>query len=302
MSEESMETPEAERRRVQTRDFHQLLREWQRKKGACIICANREANERDHLPPKVLFPTTLRTNETPLFTYPVCSTCNRSSSDEDFLFAVLLSFGLNQEAILDNREPSDPDLLALYRQTQTQFCDLRKTDRRVHLMRGLIGTDPKSGLPAINTKKVPLNQTLTKITKAIYWTHTGGDMLQKYNPGWWIAPFIDTSKPIFIESHLKTSHAEVHWGDRFIYHYTIGHPENAVGGFIWVSLHFYTKRIVGKGMSWMLVAAPTRTFIDGRNLYDWLVSIRGPASIEPRKEESASQSPVPSVPTLALTV
>jgi hypothetical protein len=146
-----------------------------------------------------------------------------------------------------------------------------------------------SGRPAIDTKKVPVNQTLTKIAKAIYWSHTGGDILQKYNPGWWIAPLLDTSKPLFIEKHLKTSHAEVHWGDRFIYHYTIGHPQDGVGGLIWASLHFYTKRVVGKGMSWMLAAAPTGTSVNGKSLYDWMASIRGPATIEPGKEDSANK-------------
>lgn len=285
-----MTARETDRKRDQARNHQQLLRKWRRRKGPCIICAEREGNERDHLPPKVLFPATLRTHETPLFTFPVCSNCNRSSSDEDFLFSVLLSFGLNQEAILSNREPTDPELQTLYRQTQGHFQDPRKAVRCARLLSGLVGTDPKSGRPANNAEKVPTNQTLTKIAKSIYWSHTGGDILQKHNPGWWIAPFVDTSKPLFIEKHLKTSHAEVNWGDRFIYHYTIGHPEDGVGGFIWVSLHFYTKKVVGKGMSWMLLAAPTRTSVNGRSLYDWMVSIRGPATIEPRKEERANKS------------
>lgn len=279
-----MITDEAKIRHAQAKKHQQLLRDWRRRKGGCIICAKREGNEKDHLPPKVLFPSALRTNETPLFTFPVCSICNRSSSDEDFLFSILLSFGLNQGAILNNQEPTDPDLLALYRQTKEQFKDPRKSHGRSRLLRGLIGLDSKSGSPAIDITKVPTNQTLTKIAKSIYWSQTGGDILQNYNPGWWVAPFVDTSKPLFIEKHLKTSYAEVYWGDRFVYHCNIGHPDNGVGGFIWISLHFYTKKRVGNGMSWMLIAAPTRTLVNGKSLYDWLVSLRGPAIIEPGNE------------------
>lgn len=285
-----MTTDESEPRRAQAKKHQQLLRDWRRSKGVCIICAERVGNERDHLPPKVLFPSTLRTNETPLFTFPVCSICNRSSSDEDFLFSVLLSFGLNQEAILNNQEPTDPDLLSLYRQTTEQFHHPRKGHGRTRLLRGLIGTDPKSGCPAIDTTKVPINQTLTKIAKSIYWTQTGGDILQNYNPGWWVAPFVDTSKPLFIEKHLKTSYAEAYWGDRFVYHCNIGHPDNGVGGFICVSVHFYTKKRAGNGESWMLIAAPTRTLVDGKSLYDRFVSIGGPATIEPGNEESSNNA------------
>lgn len=287
---QSMTTDESEKRRTQAREHQQLLRDWKRRKGECIICAKREGNEGDHLPPKVLFPSGLRTNETPLFTFPVCSICNRSSSDEDFLFSVLLSFGVNQPAILNDREPTDPDLLALYRQTQEQFKHPQKDRGRLCLLQGLIEPDPKSGSLAINMARVPINQTLTKIAKSIYWSQTGGDILQSYNPGWWVAGFIDTSKHLFIEKHLKTSYAEAHWGDRFIYHCNFGHPDNGAGGFIWVSLHFYTKKRVGNGMSWMLIAAPTRTSVNGKSLYDWLVSMYGPATIEPENEQRADKS------------
>lgn len=158
------------------------------------------------------------------------------------------------------------------------------------MLQGLIGTDPKSGLSAIDTTKIPTNQTLTKIAKSIYWSQTQGDVLPNYNPGWWISPFVDTSKPLFIEKHLKTSYAEVYWGDRFIYHCNVGQPIDGVGGFIWVSLHFYTKKRVGNGMSWMLIAAPTKTSVNGKSLYDWFVTIRGPATIEPGNEKNANKS------------
>ena len=68
-------------------------------RGPCIVCGECEGSEKDHLPPKVLFPENLRSQKTEFLTFPVCSYCNRTSSDQDFLFSVLLSIGLNQESI-----------------------------------------------------------------------------------------------------------------------------------------------------------------------------------------------------------
>lgn len=277
-----MTISDEERYRVLKRTHQQLLRDWKRKKGLCIICARHEGNNKDHLPPQVLFPATLRTQDTELFTFPVCKQCNEASRDEDFLFSVLLSFELNQASIKNDQEPTDPDLLALYRQTLGHFHDPREADRRIRLLQGFIGKDPHNGIAAINVGKFPVSQTLTKIAKAIYWLNTGGDILQPYNPGWWILRNIDTSKEYFIEKHLKTSRAELHWGDRFISHFTIGHPENDVGGFISSSLHFYTNQAVGKGLSWFVIASPSATSVNGKNLYDLSASIWGAATIKPQ--------------------
>jgi hypothetical protein len=152
----------------------------------------------------------LRTPETEFFTFPVCKQCNNSSSDEDFLFSVALSFWLNQDAILAGREPTHPDLLALYRQTEGHLNDPKEAHRRKTLLQPFVGQDPHTGKPGINLDRLPVNQTLTKLAKSIYWLHTGGDILQRYNPGWWIRRAVDTSKPHFIAHHLKTSDAELH--------------------------------------------------------------------------------------------
>jgi len=273
----------AERYRALKRNHQQLLRDWKRKKGPCIVCADREGNTTDHLPPEVLFPASIRSPETEFFTFPVCQQCNEASSDEDFLFSVLLSFRLNQESIINDQEPTDPDLLALYRQAQGHFQDPQKATRRKGLLRTFLERDPQTGREAINLERLPINQTLTKIAKSIYWLNTDGDILEQYNPGWWIRPDVDTSKEHFIENHLKTSHAELHWGDRFISHFTIGHPGNGVGGFILSSLHFYTNRGVGKGMSWLVIASPAKTAVNGRSLYELSTSVWGAATIEPRR-------------------
>lgn len=101
--------------RTMNTGYQQLRQEWKRKEGPCIVCGEREVNSNDHLPPRVLLPKSIRTLDPNFFTFPVCKQCNNSSSDEDFLFSVALSIYLNQDAVLTNQEPTDPDLLALYR-------------------------------------------------------------------------------------------------------------------------------------------------------------------------------------------
>lgn len=212
-----------------------------------------------------------------MFTFPVCSKCNRGSSDDDFLLSVALAFGLNQESIRKGLEPSDPDLLALYRQAQRQFDDPRART----VLKPYIEIEPRSAQPSINLKRLPVYRTLIKIAKSYYWMKTRGDILQRYNPGWWIRDHIDTSKPKFIEHHLKTTYSEIHWGDRFICRFNIGHATDGVGGYMQCSFHFYTHRQLGEGMNWLLVASPKGTQLNGVPLYELSKAVWGSAQIEP---------------------
>jgi 5-methylcytosine-specific restriction endonuclease McrA len=223
---------EADRYRDLKRTHQTLLRDWKRNKGPCIVCGEREGSERDHLPPKVLYPASLRTPNNDFLTFPVCRECNRASSDEDFLLSVVLSWQLNQDAIINGYEPSDPDLLALFQQTNRHLEDPVEGERRVKLLQQFLATDPHTGMPALHRDQIPINQPLTKIVKSIYWLHTGGDILQKYKPGWWIRHGIDTTKKHFIENHLATTYADFHWGNRFIARFNFSHPDAGVGGFI----------------------------------------------------------------------
>lgn len=288
MKSYDMTQPEEEKYRTLKRTHQQLVREWKRRRGLCIICGEREANDKDHLPPQVLFPATLRTPATEFFTFPVCKQCNNSSSDEDFLFSVALSLWLNQDSILAGQEPTDPDLLALYLQTHGHVTDRKESQRRQELLQPYVGADPRTGKPAINLDRLPVNQTLTKMAKSIYWLHTNGDILQRYNPGWWIRRAVETSKPQFIVHHLKTSDADLHWGDRFIARFTVGHSEDGVGGLIMSSLHFYTGRAIGNGMSWLVFASPCGTSVHGRSLYELSRATWGTPTIEPREQEDAN--------------
>lgn len=277
-----MRLNDVDRHRELTRTHQRLYQAWKRDRKPCIICAEREGKSRDHLPPEVLFPAAIRTTNPKFFTFPVCHTCNNGSSDQDFLFSFVLSLGLNQDSIRRGEAPSDPDLLALYEQTHGHLHDDHKRERRERLLRPFIGTDLHTGRPALDRDRIPVFQTLTKIVKSIYWLHTDGDILERHKPGWWIRTGIDTSKKHFVEKLLATTNADMHWEDRFIARYMIGHPENDVGGFVSSSLHFYTKRELGSGMSWLVFAAPSLTSINGQSLYELSKSQWGAPTIEPR--------------------
>lgn len=277
-----MTPSDADRYRELKRTHQTLLRDWKRNKGPCIICGEREGSDRDHLPPKVLFPASIRTPDSHFFTYPVCRQCNGASSDEDFLLSVVLSWQLNQDAIRNSYEPTDSDLLALFQQTNEHLEDPVKGHRRAKLLQPFVITHPRTGSPALNRDNIPINQTLTKIVKSIYWLHTGGDILQKYNPGWWIRTGIETTKKHFIENHLNTTYADLQWGDRFIARFTFGRHEDGAGGFISSSLHFYTARKLGAGVNWLVYASPVETLIEGRSLYELSVAEWGSPTIEPQ--------------------
>ncbi len=266
------------------KDKHQqLYAEWKENNGPCIICGEEDGDEGDHLPPKVLYPKELRNDKTYFFTFPVCSRCNRGSSDQDFIFSVLLSFGLNQSAYLKNEETTDPDLLALHEQAKGHFLDSSLSEHRQRLLQDYIGKDPATGKDGINFDKLPTNRTTTKIVKSIYWLHTGGDILQRHNPGWWIIPAVDASKKKFIETHLKTSRSDIYWENKFISHYSIGLPGSGTDGFMSCSLHFYSNKSVKEGMSWYLIASPTNTKINDKSLFDICSANFGDPTIAPAK-------------------
>ena len=249
-----------------------LYKKWKEEGNPCIICGKAVPDEKDHLPPKTLYPKELRIDQTYFFTFPVCSCCNRGSSDEDFLFSVLLSLGLNQEVYLQNKEPTDPDLLALHNQTIGQIEDSKLAKHRQKLLIPYIGVDPNSGRETINLDKLPINQTINKIVKSIYWLQTGGDILQNYNPGWWVLAHVDASKTKFINKHLKVSNADIYWDNKFITHYSVGLPGSGADGFISCSLHFYSKKPVSQGMTWFIIAAPSETKIGSQSIYDLCLS------------------------------
>ena len=91
-------------------------------------------------------------------------------------------------------------------------------------------------------------------------------------------------KKTFIEKHLKVTNANIQWKDKFISHFSIGHPQSGADGFISCSLHFYSKKIVREGMSWFVIASPVNTKIKGNSLYDCCIAKFGDSTIAPTVE------------------
>lgn len=165
-----------------------LYRRWNNDKLLCIICGEREGNSRDHLPPKGLYPQTESAENPNFLTYRACQECNGGSSDSDYLFGVYLALYLNQDAYLNYEEPEDPDLLALHTEAIERLSSTKKGDHRQKLLARHINYNKEHQAYGLNPDKLEIHATLVKIVKAIYWLQTDGEILQKYNQGWWIFP------------------------------------------------------------------------------------------------------------------
>lgn len=267
------------------RKHNELLRKWFEGNKPCILCGVNKADEKDHLPPKTLYPKSLRTDKTVFFTFPACAACNRNTSDSDFLLSVYLAFYLPQSEFKKGLPASHPDHVALLEQWKSQLADQKNGHRKAKLIKPYVGEPDNNGAGRIFYTKIPVNESLIKFTKALYWFETSGYVLENYRPGWWIFQDIDTSEIHYLEKLLKGSQSTVQWEDRFIAHYMLGLPENAAGGFISSSLHFYTERMVGKGANWHLIAAPTTTIHKGISLFEHFAEVMGDPTIEPNMVE-----------------
>jgi hypothetical protein len=262
-----------------------LIRNWTKHKRLCIVCGARPATTKDHLPPKVLLPKDIRANEI-LFTFPVCSDCNNGSSDTDFLMGVAFTLQLNQKNYLSDLAPINGDLSVLHNQLVSQLSTSDKAEHHLELLRRYVevrdvAVEEKGRLitkrqMGIDLSKVDINRTLIKITKAIYWLHSEGDILALTNPGWWIRNNIDPSRPNFIEHHLGKTAVEVLWDDRFIYHYILG---KEVPGFLMCSLHFYSQKRLDQGIHHLVYVSPKNITIEGENLYEKSVKTWGRPTI-----------------------
>jgi hypothetical protein len=262
-----------------------LIRNWTKHKRLCIVCGACPATTKDHLPPKVLLPKDIRANEI-LFTFPVCSDCNNGSSDTDFLMGVAFTLQLNQKNYLSDLAPINGDLSVLHNQLVSQLSTSDKAEQHLELLRrytevrdveieenGRLITKRQMG---IDLSKVDINRTLIKITKAIYWLHSEGDILALTNPGWWIRNDIDPSRPNFIKHVLGEAAVEVLWDDRFIYYYNLG---KQVPGFLLCSLHFYSQKQLDQGIHHLVYASPKNMTIEGESLYEKSVKMWGRPTI-----------------------
>ena len=239
-----------------------LWQRWREENGTCVICGLRQADEKDHIPPRALFPKALRDPSTEFLTYPVCSICNRGSSDADFLLAFRLAVQLNQSSYRTGVEPNDRDLIELDRQITKFLTSKSEAKRRRKLLhprvRKYSGT-----LGAIDLPDKLVLSPLLKMARALYWLKTDGDILEQHKPTWWVRSGLDTSTHNFAKHILSKSNASVEWGDRFVTRYNIAGPDSSVPGTLMAAFIFYSKGKVGRGYTWFVLAAPSKFEING---------------------------------------
>lgn len=263
-------------------DKHNKLRtRWKDERGPCVLCGVNEVKERDHLPPKSLYPKSIRTDKTYFYTFPTCAECNRSSSNNDFLLSVYLTFYLPQDYFRHGRQPSHPDHLALLNQWQEQLTDNRNSYRKAKLIEPYMNGEDERGNGRLMYTRIPVEASLIKFVRALYWFETDGDILENYKPGWWVFQDIDTDKEDYIDNLLKGTKSTVQWDNRFIAHYLNGTSDNDTGGFVSSSLHFYTDKKTGNGANWHVIAVPTMTLLDGKSLFEHCKDTMGDPTVEP---------------------
>jgi len=136
---------------------NQLRRKWIVDERPCILCGVNGVEEKDHLPPKTLYPKSLRTDKTNFFTFPTCADCNRNTSDSDFLLSVYLAFYLPQSEFKKGFLASHPDHIALLEQWNSQITDQKNGYRKAKLIKPYVGETDENGVGKIFYTKIPVN-------------------------------------------------------------------------------------------------------------------------------------------------
>ena len=254
-----------------------LRKRWIEEDGMCVVCGIRPPLEKDHIPPRALFPKSLRDSSTEFLTYPACTACNRGSSDSDFVLAFRLALELNQPSYGSGAIPTDLDLLELDKQITKFLTSENQAKRRKAILgprlRGL-----RNGLGTIDLPDKMVLPSIQKMMRALYWLKTDGDILEYHKPTFWVQSGLDTTTNFFAKSILAKTNASIEWGDRFITRYNIGGPNSAITGIMMASFIFYSKGKAGAGYNWFAMAIPSKYEVNGELLCTTLEKRHGPPS------------------------
>lgn len=134
----------------------------------CVYCQKRSATERDHIPPKNLFPPP---RPSTLITVPACSSCNRSASlDDEYLRLVVVGRWDVYE---------HPDARKLMDHSFGRLAETRKTGLRKGFFAGVREVDIRSetgdylGQTAIYDVDLSrLDRVGTRIVRGLVYHHT----------------------------------------------------------------------------------------------------------------------------------
>jgi len=258
-------------------DIQALRKRWAEIEGPCVVCGSRPPAEKDHIPPRALFPKALRDPTTEFLTYPVCTRCNRGSSDSDFLLAFRLAAQLNQENYVKGVDPADPDLLELDLQITRFLTSKNESRRRKRLLSPRV-RDGVSGLGGVSLPDSLVMPSLLKMARALYWLKTDGDVLENHKPAWWVRSGLDTSTSHFSEHILGKTQSSVQWRDRFITRYNFAGPESSVPGTLMAAFIFYSKGLAGGGYTWFVLSVPSKFELNGELMQKAVERIHGSPS------------------------
>ena len=129
----------------------------------CYLCGNKQAETRDHIFPKNLFPRPLPSN---LPTAPCCQQCNNSLADDEEIFRTVVASGEAYETPSGRRiwdERVCPSLIQNRRGFKTL---LRKLVRVVKLSSG-------DNAVALEVDQKRVNSVLNKIAKGLFYLDKG---------------------------------------------------------------------------------------------------------------------------------
>lgn len=135
------------------------------KSEKCVICGEREAVTRDHVPPKNLFPVP-RPND--LVTVPACRECNNGASVEDEDFRTYLSLQIGRQNHLTEKLWFDGAQKSLTRRKSLQqqiLASLRP-----------IQVQTKTGVESKTAFEVPeriYRRVFERVVRGLYYHHFG---------------------------------------------------------------------------------------------------------------------------------
>lgn len=128
----------------------------------CYLCGSKQADTRDHIFPKNLFPRPMPAN---LPTGPACRESNNSFSDDEELFRALVTSGMAYETT-SGRHIWDKRVRPSLQQNRRGFKTLlRKLVTEVKL--------PSGSALALEFKPERVNRVLSKIAKGLYYIDRG---------------------------------------------------------------------------------------------------------------------------------
>lgn len=196
--------------------------------SSCVYCGSLEDLERDHVPPKSLFPKPAPNN---LITVPACGKCNRSFSKDEEYFRVIVS-----QMAQSGRHPATKKLL----DTKILKSMIRRPRFATKILSSVIPVDIYDQGKLIGTaagfdlEYKSFDRVMTKILRGLLYHETGLRVPAQYVIKWNVI-----HKPIHVRARLykALSTCPAHSFGDGIFEYQVYVPKGSVASF-WL-MRFY---------------------------------------------------------------